>query len=874
MPFSSMFRSDNARASSGDDHHLTNSTKSDNPSGARVSGKDSYALPSGTGPGTTGKPAPPGERVRDTNTTSSVHPTARTDMANRGASQGVGLNDRIDLSTEGVHGHDLRAQRDFGHVHERDDAHGHVHHDHIHPTSVDNAHPHTHDHVHHDHMHAVPADSSRGPAVAGSGGARSVGNTCGMFNAMPTGESHGQALSGAQSAGLAHTGGMFNTMPAGEVSENKFHLHPVTHEATHHKEVEEVTRQRENERHVPHVQVSYQPVNHALQLPEHVEERVHPVTHVRHHQDETVDHPVDRTVVDRGIFENETVQHHVTEVVQPIINKQVTERRRIQTTIPSHHEIHEAPIVHQARTLKPVTLEEFTSKLGPLDNGISPEQAVERFLPTGGCSREVDGIADQLTQDLQLNNSNSKGPNAAIGTRNGATSDFDRSAANTAKDRRISVPHSGNDYHHTSKTSTGTGGVHPMNADDRVAGRMGMGGKDLSASGLGVKAHDADLAKGSKAGVESHKGVLSGAKGFLLSDISASSAPGKEASDSTHTKQTNSTLDNTSEPATRSLDASRTSDVPAAGDSNVAKSGDAANNTNFPDNSAPSQYGPATAIDRNAGATSELKPGTGVGTTGRASQTMGDKDASTVSLNGSTAHSSLLDSRFELEQDPNTGTGQRDATLSGNVDQEQHLLRPVVHEHVRHFEVEEVTREVNLEKHVYHIHPYHVPVVVPDEGHEELFRRVLPPSNTVDRHSGNVQTQAFLESILGQVKDQMTCEHLRRVENKDTITHEHVHNYTINVFNLQPKMQGRILSHYALPRAYDRCTQMRHYPEVRLAAVELLTPASSVDIIMWNKMDAAAFVASIAKALGLNLILRCQVPGHLPLKGPPTLPLE
>jgi hypothetical protein len=76
--------------------------------------------------------------------------------------------------------------------------------------------------------------------------------------------------------------------------------------------------------------------------------------------------------------------------------------RRIRTTIPIREVSHEAPIVHQSQTHDAVPIEHFLQRGGILENAITNDTIGDRVLHSGQCVREVDGVADSLTKDLNL----------------------------------------------------------------------------------------------------------------------------------------------------------------------------------------------------------------------------------------------------------------------------------------------------------------------------------------------------------------------------------------------------------------------------------------------------------------------------------------
>ncbi|KZO94038.1 hypothetical protein CALVIDRAFT_232704 [Calocera viscosa TUFC12733] len=201
---------------------------------------------------------------------------------------------------------------------------------------------------------------------------------------------------------------------AQNVHHDAIHLGHKTHERVLHPEVEEVSRQREHERHVHHVQHHVQPVLHQEQAEEVHHQRGVPVTriHEKHvnedegdrtaflglgakHEDRLEHMPAERRVVDAGETVNETVHHHVHNVIQPIVQKETTAPTRIHTTVPLHHVVHEAPIVHSSIAHEPMAREDFLSQGGKLGEGLTHNAAGDRLLG-GECERQVDGDGERM----------------------------------------------------------------------------------------------------------------------------------------------------------------------------------------------------------------------------------------------------------------------------------------------------------------------------------------------------------------------------------------------------------------------------------------------------------------------------------------------
>ncbi|KAJ2921159.1 hypothetical protein H1R20_g15937, partial [Candolleomyces eurysporus] len=222
--------------------------------------------------------------------------------------------------------------------------------------------------------------------------------------------------------------GKRDVMPTGDTIEDTTQLNPVTHEHIRHLETEDVQKLKERERHIHHVQHHTQPVTVSETLPEVHRENIHPVTRieeqhankvedntlflgqVNQHRDSMEHMKKERTVVDKGTAVTEHVHHHIHHVIQPVIEKETVDRQFIHTKIPIHEITHEAPIVHQSQTHAPIPLEHFVERGGVLKGGISQADISAKVLHGGECTREIDGIAQDLEKELNLSGSKMNQP--------------------------------------------------------------------------------------------------------------------------------------------------------------------------------------------------------------------------------------------------------------------------------------------------------------------------------------------------------------------------------------------------------------------------------------------------------------------------------
>ena len=209
----------------------------------------------------------------------------------------------------------------------------------------------------------------------------------------------------------------------GKVTQTKAVLAEQVARKHHVHNVEEVTRQKHLEKHQHHIQVAYQPVKAEDHAAEQVHDKVHPITrvHEKHASNEKdaallanvaqghghvsgITHaPVQHQVVDKGEVVDAEIHHHIHNVVIPLVEHDTHEHHRIRTVIPIHEVHHEAPIIHEATKLEPISREEAQT-LGHLGSKLS-EVTNANVLPTGKCERRVEGVAETLAKELNLHRS-------------------------------------------------------------------------------------------------------------------------------------------------------------------------------------------------------------------------------------------------------------------------------------------------------------------------------------------------------------------------------------------------------------------------------------------------------------------------------------
>lgn len=244
-------------------------------------------------------------------------------------------------------------------------------------------------------------------------------------NAQKTGPGRSETVATAEGTNRhSHGHNLSNAdLSQGKVTQTVEHLAGITSKTHHTHNIEEVERQRELERHQHHIQVHHQPIKHEEHAAEKQHVKSHPVTkinekhastdkdaqllasvtHSHGHRDEVNHAPVQHQIIDKGEQVKETVHHHIHNVVVPLVSHDAHEHHRIKTTIPTHHVLHEAPIIHQATTLEPVSREEFLKRGGVIDSTKSHVKDAN-LLHNGTCERKVDGVAEKLAKELKLGN--------------------------------------------------------------------------------------------------------------------------------------------------------------------------------------------------------------------------------------------------------------------------------------------------------------------------------------------------------------------------------------------------------------------------------------------------------------------------------------
>lgn len=228
----------------------------------------------------------------------------------------------------------------------------------------------------------------------------------------------------AKEGGLRHSTGHEYEAEAldltkGNVVQDVQHLAHVTRERHQRHEVEEVVREKEHHKHVHHVQHHVQPILDSEHSAEQIHEKVVPRTHIEEthastdkdaalltsvagqHKDEYIDLGVERTVVDKGERVKEQIHHHIHNIVQPIVEKDSHEYHRIKTVIPTTVVTHEAPIIHESTSHKPISKADFLAGGGQLGAKTASVHEVG-LLNTGKCDRRVSGVAEQLERELGL----------------------------------------------------------------------------------------------------------------------------------------------------------------------------------------------------------------------------------------------------------------------------------------------------------------------------------------------------------------------------------------------------------------------------------------------------------------------------------------
>ncbi|ODQ50171.1 hypothetical protein SAICODRAFT_45442, partial [Saitoella complicata NRRL Y-17804] len=159
----------------------------------------------------------------------------------------------------------------------------------------------------------------------------------------------------------------------------------VVHETVQRSEREEVTEAIDREHHIQHYQQRVQPIaDRQVEAEVHIQNVV-PVTERRveaemapeaaraleaqqaaFHDERTV-LPTQRVQVNAGAVATEHTHHHVQEVIQPVIERETIQNKVIETTVPIHETIQEAPVVHKPTVQPTMTMEEFKAAGGSLE---------------------------------------------------------------------------------------------------------------------------------------------------------------------------------------------------------------------------------------------------------------------------------------------------------------------------------------------------------------------------------------------------------------------------------------------------------------------------------------------------------------------------
>ncbi len=201
------------------------------------------------------------------------------------------------------------------------------------------------------------------------------------------------------------------------------HLAEAVSHTFHRHDLEEVSRRREVERHQYHVQVVHAPLLDTQHLPEVRHEHTEaPTTIVEKHASREGDADLlteiatghgqlyrsterrvapEHTIIDKGEVQHVKLIQHLHTVIVPLIEKHTHEHHRTQTTYPIREVVHEAPVIHQATKLAPITIDEYVQRGGVL--GSPTKHILEtKVLPAGQCERSVEGLAEEIIDKLHL----------------------------------------------------------------------------------------------------------------------------------------------------------------------------------------------------------------------------------------------------------------------------------------------------------------------------------------------------------------------------------------------------------------------------------------------------------------------------------------
>lgn len=224
----------------------------------------------------------------------------------------------------------------------------------------------------------------------------------------------------------------------------------------------------------------------------------------------------------------------------------------------------------------------------------------------------------------------------------------------------------------------------------------------------------------------------------------------------------------------------------------------AANGSSFDADAAGTANGGSKFKDSSAqgstGGSYNLPSGTGPGTTGvpdsdgKGSSASAPKGEQEDKYSNDVKSGTTSNATVNNHRDGHLGASSKDVMPSGNTNQDHLHLNPVIKEHVRHIETEEVQRMKERDRHVHHVQHHLQPIKASEELEEKHHENIHPVTQIHEQHVNKPEENALLERQVFQHRD--TVHHgakERHVIDKGTIVNENVHHHVHHV--IQPVIE-------------------------------------------------------------------------------------
>lgn len=144
-----------------------------------------------------------------------------------------------------------------------------------------------------------------------------------------------------------------------------------------------------------------------------------------------------------------------------------------------------------------------------------------------------------------------------------------------------------------------------------------------------------------------------------------------------------------------------------------------------------------------------------------------------------------------LDQHHDAGHTKRDIMPSGDASELTMQLHPVTHEHVRHFETEDIERKLELERHVHHVQHHTQPIITTAKLPDTHRDHIHPVTRVEEQHVNKVEDNTLFHNQIFQHRD--SIEHSskeRTVVDKGTVVTENVHHHIHHV--IQPIIEKTV----------------------------------------------------------------------------------